>query len=569
MYRKNKRSEQPLLVSHINELPHRTLGILKNSWAHTFRFEVFLRIREERFAVLYASCPSRPNVPVNMLVGLEILKSMFGWSDEELYEHFLLDVQVRYALCCDNFGEGDFDLRTLYYFRHALTEYGLRTGNNLLQVTFADITDTQIKKLGIKTDIQRMDSTHIASNIADLSRLELLITVVQRLYRMLNEADQARYREVFTPYIREGAGQYTYRIKGREAVWTEIQKAGELLYPLLEQLREGYEQEAMYATAQRFFDENFHLTEKQVKARKNHEIQAGCLQSVDDLEASYRVKGHHAFKGYVANVSETANPDNPVQLVTSLSAAPNRTHDKDLLIQDVPAIQERMELKQLVNDGEYVGPSVEQLLRDQHIEQITSALSGTLPDRSDGKQVMADFEMQLNENGDVITAVCPAGQPAVISRTISQKSFRLNFDPAICLVCSLYQNHQCPIRTNKKKTACCLRVPKERAISSQRRRRFERTKEKARQLRTAVEATMFQLKHKFQQGKVLVRGLPRVTQVLLYAALALNLRRIDRFYKGKQRGKLTRNRGACPESSSFFQFLDALRCSLACSVRLL
>jgi hypothetical protein len=291
MYRPNKRTQQPFLISHVNELPERTLKILKNSWAATFREEVFARIKEERFAVLYVSFPSRPNVPVNVLVGLEILKAMRGWSDEELYEHFVLDVQVRYALGCDNIGEGDFDLRTLYYFRRALSEYALKTGINLMQVTFADVTDAQIKKLGIRTDIQRMDSSEIASNIADLSRLELLITVVQRLYRMLSKEDQQSYQEMLSAYIKEGAGQYTYRIKGKQAVWAEIQQVGEVLYSLMEQLRSGYEQEAMYATAQRFFDENFFLIDKQVRANQNHEISAGCLQSVDDLEASYRIKG--------------------------------------------------------------------------------------------------------------------------------------------------------------------------------------------------------------------------------------------------------------------------------------
>jgi hypothetical protein len=554
MYRKNKRAQQPLLVSHVNELPERTQKVLKNSWAETFRSEVFARIREDRFAVLYADCPSRPNVAVNVLVGLEIIKGLRGWSDEEVYEHFVLDVQVRYALCCDNFGEGDFDLRTVYNFRRALSEYALKSGVNLMQVTFTDITDAQIQKLGIKTDIQRMDSSDIASNIADLSRLELLITVVQRLYRILNEPDQVCYREQFGPYLGQGAGQYTYRIKGKEAVWAEIQRVGAVLASLLRQLEASYGREAIYATAQRFLDENFFLLEAEVKAKKNHEISAGCLQSVDDLEASYRVKGNHAFKGYVTNVSETAHPENPVQLVTSLSAAPNRTSDQELLKQDVPAIQARMPLNLLVNDGEYAGPSVDQLLRMRHIEQISSALTGTLPDRSEGKLVMADFEMQLNEPGDVIAATCPAGQAAAIHPSLLGQSFRLCFDLPTCQACPFAT--QCPIQTNPKKKTAWLTVPRDRAASSQRRRRFERTKEEARQLRPAVEATMFQLKHKFRQGKVLVRGLLRVTHVLLCSALAVNLRRIDRYHKDKLRGKLTSKQSKSVLPASFFPLLD-------------
>jgi len=141
MFQPSKRSQQPLLISNVNELPARSLKILQGSWAATFREEVFLRIREDRFAVLYANCPSRPNAPVNVLLGLEILKGWFGWSDEALYGHFLFDLQVRYALCCDNFGEGDFDMRTLYYFRRAVSEYALKEKTNLIQQAYADITD--------------------------------------------------------------------------------------------------------------------------------------------------------------------------------------------------------------------------------------------------------------------------------------------------------------------------------------------------------------------------------------------------------------------------------------------
>jgi len=558
MFRKNKRSQQPLLVSNVNELPARSLKILQGSWAATFRDEVFLRIREERFAVLYADFPSRPNVPVNLLMGLEILKGWFGWSDEELYAHFLFDLQVRYGLCCDNFGEGDFDLRTLYYFRQALSKYALKEKINLVQQAYADITDQQLKKFEVKTGLQRMDSTDISSNIADLSRLELLITVLQRLYRVLSSEDQARFGEWFAPYIKEGAGQYTYRIKGKEAVWVEIQRVGEVLYDLLQQLRAGYEAEAIYTTAQRFWEENFLLRQERVQAKQNHEISAGCLQSVDDLEASYRVKGGHAYKGYVANLSETCDPTNPLQLVTQVSVAPNRTSDQELLKQDVPAIQQRMELHHLVNDGEYHGPSVEEVLRKAHVDQSLTALTGTLPDRSDGKKVMADFAMQLDEQGNVTTATCPASQPATIHPSPKGQSFRLCFEPATCLICPFYQQQQCPVELRKDQTACQLKVPKERAASSQRRRRFEQTKEAARALRPAVEATMFQLTCHMPADKVPVRGRFRVTTVVLCSALAVNARRVDRYLKNKQRGKFTRKPCKAGNSTPLLRFFENL-----------
>ena len=547
MFRKNQRSQQPLLISHVNELPIHSLKILKGSWAATFREEVFLRIEEDRFAVLYADCPSRPNVPVNVLMGVEILKSGFGWSDEELYAHFLFDLQVRYALGSDNFGEGDFDLRTLYYFRQSLSQYALKTGVNLVALTFADITDQQLQRFEVKTGIQRMDSTNIASNIADLSRLELLVTVLQRLHRMLSPEDQARYQERLAPYLDKSAGQYTYRIKGKAAVWEHIQQVGIVLNALLEQLQGDYEQQAVYVVALRFFEENFNRVAGQVDAKQNAEIQAGCLQSVDDLEASYRVKNNRAHKGYAANLSKTADPTNPVQLVTQISVAPNRTYDADFLKADVPAIQARMELHQLANDGQYLGVEVDQILRDAQIEQFASALTGKLEQHAEGELIVADFAMQLDQQGQVCQATCPAGHSADLHPTHSRRSCPLDFPLELCTACPLQE--QCPVRRNAKNTRFFLTVTQKQA--------------EARALRTAVEATVFQLTHNMPHDKVPVRGRFRVTNVVLCSALALNARRIDRYLKDKQRGKFTQKNRRLIDSSAVLYLSQVLWRSLS------
>ena len=83
-------------------------------------------------------------MPVNVLVGLEFLKAANGWTDEELYDNFCYDIQVRYALGYRQLGEGDFELRTLYYFRERLSRHMQETGENLLDKAFEQVTDAQI-----------------------------------------------------------------------------------------------------------------------------------------------------------------------------------------------------------------------------------------------------------------------------------------------------------------------------------------------------------------------------------------------------------------------------------------
>ena len=224
MFKKNTKHQQPALISAASELPEKQLKLLKGSWANSFYHEFFCRIDEEIFAVLYSSEPSRPNVPVNVMVGLEVLKAGFGWSDEELYENYCFNLQVRYALGYDRLGDGDFAIRTLYYFRERLSKHHLESGVNLLEQAFEQVTDAQIRDLQVRTGMQRMDSTQIASNIVDASRLQLLVEALQRVHRILREADQQRLAESFAPYIKGTATHYTYRVKGKEAVREHLQQ---------------------------------------------------------------------------------------------------------------------------------------------------------------------------------------------------------------------------------------------------------------------------------------------------------------------------------------------------------
>jgi hypothetical protein len=550
MYKKNERAEQPLLLSDVNNLPQRAWKYLQASWAEVFRREVFLRIPEDRFATLYDKAPSRPNVPVNILVGLEVLKEWRGWSDEEMYEHFLFDLQVRYALGCDNFGEGDFDLRTLYYFRKRLNEHAIKTGENLMKVIFETITDEHIEKFNVNTKVQRMDSSQILSNIADLSRLELLIEALQRLHRILNQADQEKYREVCEPYIKAGAGQYTYRIRGKEAVWRHIEQAGIVLHDLLGKLA-AYQAEPVYQMAQRFFEENFKWVEQQVKAKANTEIKPGCLQSVDDVETSYRKKGNHSYKGYVANITETCSAENPLQLITQVQVAPNRVSDNELLKSGVPELKQRTDLEKLVTDGGYTGPSTDQVLRTAGVEQITTGLVGALPIHPHGMLAMSDFDMQLNEAGNLEQVVCPNGQKATLTLQRSGHSYLVAFAADGCLTCPFHQNNRCPAKQYRRRDDFAFNLPKDRALSSWRIRRFQSCKAEARALRPAVEATIFQVKHALQRGKVRVRGLFRTACVITCSALAANLRRIHRYENDQQRGKFTSTK---TRDSAFFIF---------------
>jgi hypothetical protein len=524
MYKPNKRHLQPMLISEIQDLPEKHRKRLEESWAGVFYSETFSRIKEEAFAGMYKDIPSRPNIPVNVLVGLEILKAGFGWSDEELYDHYVFDLQVRYALGYRNLKEGEFDLRTLYNFRRRLSEYNQNQGVNLLVKAFEEITDQQIRELHLKTGMQRMDSTQIASNIMDMSRLQLLVEAIQRLYRILSEEDKHNYSEVFDPYLKGHSGHYAYHIKGKEETHHKIQQVGENMWSILNALKPSYGDDPVFQVFQRFFDDNFHVTEQSINLKHNKEIEASCLQSCDDLEATYRRKAEKEYKGYVANASETCDPSNPCQLVTHIQVAANTAEDADLLVEALPNLKQRTDLETLYTDGGYGSSAVDQALQEHQVQNIPTAIKGRKPDQD--KFGLADYVFQVDEQGNPTHLTCPYGQLTSIRLGHKKGALVADFDPLQCQTCPFHLSGQCRAKPGKRDTRFHLDFNLHETQVARRRQAKDQQILSGHNYRAAVEATMRSLKHAFPAGKLPVRGLFRVTCMLIGAAMMTNVRRI-------------------------------------------
>ena len=524
MFRKHEKHLQLGLLSEVQGLSQKHRQRLGESWAGVFYREVFCRINEERFAVLYADVPSRPNVPVNVLVGLETLKAGFGWSDEELYDAFTYDLQVRYALGYRDLGVGDFDLRTLYYFRARLSRYNQEHQVNLVQQAFAQITDEQLAAFKVRTGKQRMDSTQIASNIMDLSRLQLAVEGVHRLARLLSESEREEQAELLSAYLRGSAEQYAYRVKGREETRRHLGEVGRVLQLLLGMLRERCGREAAYQAVERFFQENY-AAEKGVRVRGNDELRSDCLQSLDDLEASYRRKAERMYKGYVANVTETCDPENGVQLITHVQVAPNNQADAELLVEAVPQLKERTGLRTLITDGAYGSPAGDLLLQELQVEQVPTKLTGRAPDPL--RLNLADWEVAQDEQGVPVMATCPGGQ-AVSLTTTRGGCFGGWLEPERCMACSLYLVGRCRARLGLRDVPFRLRFSLEELLLA-RRRRMVATRLEEQRLRPAVEATMRSLKLPFPADQLPVRGRFRVTCMMLCSALMVNARRLTQY----------------------------------------
>jgi hypothetical protein len=99
------------------------------------------------------------------------------------------------------------------------------------------------------------------------------------------------------------------------------------------------------------------------------------LQSPDDQDATYRKKKEQQSKGYTINGTETANPDNPIQLLTDIAVNPNNVDDSVILNERIDGIKEKApELNELHTDGGYGSEGNDKKLAESEIMQITTAV---------------------------------------------------------------------------------------------------------------------------------------------------------------------------------------------------
>lgn len=162
-------SQQISLDDTLYGLTERENKILKNSWSEEFSNTIFPLINEERFSVLYSNNPaSRPNNPVNVYMGLLMLKDIFTQSDEEAIHSLYFDVRYQHALHTTSFKEQPVSKNSLSNFRSLVYRYYEEYGKDLIQEEIESHAKEFSKILNIDGRTIRMDSLMVSSSCKKL-----------------------------------------------------------------------------------------------------------------------------------------------------------------------------------------------------------------------------------------------------------------------------------------------------------------------------------------------------------------------------------------------------------------
>ncbi len=501
-------------------LTEREKRFLEKSWAKLFADNIFCNIEEEPFSVLYSDKASRPNTPVNVIIGALILKEVLGDTDDELVESIMFDVRYQYALNTTSFEEQPLSDRTLSRFRERCITYETETGMDLIKDCITGLSSQIAEIMGIRKNLKRMDSMMIASNIKKLSRLELLYTCVSSMVKLMQKNEDSIPEGLENYCEADNHNKVIYHMRSEntdDKIKTVLEDASLLLH----RCKGEYDESSEYQLLIRVINEQ--ATEDtegnlQLKPKDDETLDSSILQNPSDPDATYRFKSGKGHRGYVANLIETADENGSV--ITGYSYEQNIHSDSAFLKESLNSITgtEGDEIT-LVTDGAYGGTVNIELAKENHVNLVTTNMQGR-------KSADIYAEFIFSEDGKKVLQ-CAGGQTPITNKfNPKTEQCRITLDKDKCNQC-LYKD-QCNPKFNKNKTSLVISWKSTERAKQQRYMESEEFKELAR-FRNGVESLPSVIRRKYHADKMPVRGKLKTKLFFGFKVVALNFQKLFNF----------------------------------------
>ena len=475
-----------------------------NAWHNMFYRLYTCKVDEELFKCLFpeGKKSGRPTASIRVLVCMSWLKEGFGCSDEELFEKIEFDLLVRKSLGIEHISDAAPSLDTYYLFRRRICDYYEKTGVDLMQKCFEQVTGNLVGQLKISGKCIRMDSKLIGSNIARQSRYELIHATLAK-YLKANTLDRLpkELREQADAYLKEDGSKTVYR-SDSDTLQSRLQAIGDFIHSILRQFTD---ESPLYALLSRVFSEQYLVGEDgKVTLRDKKTVSANSVQNPNDPEASYRDKHDQKVQGYVSNFTETVEEDKP-SIITSVqveTATFADCHFAEEAVENSERVT-KSTVEDLYADGAYQSPENRKFAEDH----------GGMRLKTGKMQGGARWELVPHKHDDGLTVrEIATGKTFEAVKSVNQKG----------------KHERWRIPWNNKTGWRYFQDTEVEAY--QLRKQIESLPPEEQHKRNNVEAAMFQYSFHTRNGKTRYRGLFKHRMQAYSRAMWMNLRRVVIFH---------------------------------------
>jgi hypothetical protein len=501
----------PLAYRHIQE-----------GWQGVFRHVLLELMPVQALAGHFSPDLGRPTKELYSMAGLQLIMEFNDWTVAEAAHAYMFYTDVQYALnlepaqqsCC---------VRTVERYRELLRD------DDLARQIMHDVTLRLAQTLELDIDKQRLDSTHVFSNMATFGRTRLMGVTIKRFLTQVKRHAASRY-QALPDALRQRYEPSEHRLFGDSGKDADSrtrlrQQVAEDLYFLVEQFADeaAFQDRPSYGSLVLVFQQQ--CTVEAGKVTVQARPGGNCMQNPSDPDATYDGK---KGSGYQVQITETCSDANEVQLITSAlpeTAVNSDAHAVGPVLQDLE--KSGLLPKEMTADTAYGSDENEQLAAKKGVE-LVSPVAGP---KSDSERLNAD-DFVVHEATGVVEC-CPAGHEPVRSEYDADKATTTVTMPAsACAACPFRQ--ECPVKTRGPELFEVQFTDKERRLEERRREEATPAFRERYAKRSGIEGTNSGLKRRVGLGQLRVRGSPSVFPTLLLKIAGWNILRAAAAQKMRQ-----------------------------------
>jgi len=487
---------------------------IQEGWQGLFREVILELLPAEIIGGEFDPATGRPTKELYSMAGLILISEFMDWTVEQASQAYMYRTDIWYSLNLKP-GMHSMSTRTMERYQKIFRE------NEIASVVMADVTSRLIEIAQIDISKQRLDSTHVFSNMATFGRTRLMGVTIKRFLTQVKRHD----REAYDSLPEELRDRY-HKSKNRLFADTSrrsddrrllCQQVAEDMNFLIERFIEddGNNGRSSFKDLCTVFEQQCEVIDDKVGVRGS--TGSDVIQNPSDPDATY---DGHKGPGYQVQLSESCSEDNEVQLITCAIPQTACEHDSKA----VEKIHEDLKRsgnvpEEILADSSYGSDENVQSCLDEEKDEdrmdLVSPASGREPD-SDTR--IDDFE--IDEETHTVMS-CPAGHEPLSSEYDSDRGItRTIMSLSVCSSCE--HRTKCPIK--RTGSGCCVRFT-DKDLRVARRRRIEKTDEfkNKYRMRSGIEATNSGIKRRTGMGILRVRGKPSVFNAILLKTAGWNI----------------------------------------------
>jgi len=475
-------------------LTEKTRKRLLNGWHGVFRHIILELMPVNAVSEHFDPTMGRPTKELYSMAGLLLMKEFKDWTKDEAIDAYCFDMATHYALNLEPVAH-DLGERTMERYISLFEE------DKTAKATMNDITVRLVKLLDLKIDKQRLDSTHIFSDMASFGRTRLMAVAIKRFLTQLirhNKDDyyllEESFRDRYAPSVHQ---LFADTKKDSKSLKLLRQQVAEDMLIVIKQFSGNPEHNGKdtYKAVERIFD---------------------VMQNPSDPDATY---DGHKGPGYQAQIAETCNPENEVQLITSVIAQTASEADANAVeevLDDLTAND--LAPDELLVDTAYAGDDNVQLAEEKGVELIGPVAGCSI--QNDEQLTIDDFN--IDETTEEVIC-CPAGhKPETSEHNSETDKTKTVMSKSNCSQCEFVK--QCPVK--KMRDGYQLEhSAKERRLAGRRAEEATKVFRERYKVRGGIEGTNSGLKRKTGLGRLRVRGREAVDHAIYLKIAGWNISR--------------------------------------------